>query len=610
MPTEARLTDIRLPDEFLQAGEAAWRAEVEKVLKGADFDKRLVKSTADGIAIKPLYSAGDEHPLSIPLRPVAEDVERPWEVRSVVDAADTAEANRQALQDLQGGAASILIRIDPAAEMGVGVGGQKDFDRILQGVFTELAPIALDAGYLGPLAADWLGEAAKSAPNAPLAFHMDPVSALLESGKSEGPIESHIIAAAETGARWAVPYARASLFLASGRTAHEAGGSEAQELALALSSGLVYAKALVRAGLPLSEALSRIVLGLSADETYFVSLAKLRAARLLWSRLTGALGAATRPVIEARSSRRMLSKLDPWVNLLRQTAAVFAAGLGGADQVLLEAFTAPLGRADDFARRQARNTQLILMEEANLGRVADPAAGSRFLDSLTDELARAAYAEFQRIESEGGLIESLRTGAFQTRVDQTRAARLRDIATRKTGLIGTSEFPILNQAAPAVAPTDPAAFAKPVPRTSMPGPDSIVRSLAPWRKSEPYEALRARADKLGSKASAILATLGGLKDYSARQGFSANALAAGGVSTTTLPVEAVSNTPLVVVCGSDDGYQALGVEAIRGLKSRGVLRVIVAGRPEESLKTAGADAFIYAGADLVSVLGDILEGIS
>jgi methylmalonyl-CoA mutase len=221
--------------------------------------------------------------------------------------------------------------------------------RVLDGVLLDVAPVALDAGFLGPKAADWLGAAAKGAPSAQLAFHLDPLSAFAETGVSPGPIEAHLISAATVAARLAEPYPKASLFLASGRTAHEAGGGEALELALAAAAALAYAKALTRAGLPVADAFERIVLGLTVDADYFLSLAKLRAARRVWARLAAACGAAAPARIEARSSGRMLTAADPWTNLIRLTAAAFAGAAGGADAIVLGAFTDALGAPTAFA---------------------------------------------------------------------------------------------------------------------------------------------------------------------------------------------------------------------------------------------------------------------
>ncbi len=606
-------TADRLANEFPPATRQDWLALVDGVLKGQSFERRLVRATGDGIPVQPLYTAENAGPSVGPLIG-ARDIDRPWDLRATIAHPSPTEAARQALQDLENGAASLLIRIDPTGTQGVAVADRNDLAGALSGVLLDLAPVALDAGFLGPQAADWLGELGKRSPQAPLAFHMDPLSAFAETGASPGPIESHLILAAETGVRWTAPYARASLFLATGRVVHEAGGSEGQELGFALATALAYAKALTRAGLSQTEAFQRIVLGASVDATYFNGIAKLRALRLLWGKLTTACGVEVPATIEARSSARMLSTLDPWVNLLRLTAAGFAAGVGGADAVILAPFTEPLGRPTDFARRQARNTQLVLMEEAHLGRVADPAAGAWYLETLTDQMARAGWTAFQAIEAAGGVIAALEKGQIQDAVAKVRSQRQQDTATRRSGLIGVTEFPILTDAPVELDTTDAAPFARPSPKVQLPGPAGRAAALAPWRAAEAFEALRHRAMARPAAPVALLATLGTARDHAARVGFTQNALAAGGLSVEIRPTSeiAAAGPAMAVLCGTDEAYQTEGEAAARALKAAGVRHLLVAGRPanQDTLRANGVDGFIYAGADLVQILSDCLEAFA
>ena len=286
---------------------------------------------------------------------------------------------------------------------------------------------------------------------------MDPVSAFAEAGGSPRSVEEHLSLAANTAARHAGAYPDATFFMASGRVAHEAGGSAAQELAFAASSVVAHAKAAVDAGMSVEAALRGTVVGLSVDAEYFDSLAKVRALRILWASVAKAFGLDIPANIEARSSRRMLAARDPWPNLLRLTAAGFAGAVGGADAVVLDGFTRASGRPDASARRQARNTQLVLMEEANLGRVDDPAAGSWFLDSRTHDLATAAWAEFQRIEREGGVVASLKGGAIQMRVAASRAGLQSAFDTGAKQIIGVTKFVDKDvRPAPVEASTTPA----------------------------------------------------------------------------------------------------------------------------------------------------------
>jgi methylmalonyl-CoA mutase len=336
--------------------------------------------------------------------------------------------------------------------------------------------VALDAGFEGVKAAEALSAAAKGSPRAKLAFHLDPISACAEAGGAPGDFAALMSQTARAAATHAATYPEATLFMASGRVAHEAGGSIAQELAFAASSAVAYVKAAVEAGLSAEAGLKGVVLGVAVDQTYFDSLAKIRALRLIWASVSKAFGAEVPAIIEARSSRRMLSARDPWPNMLRLTAAGFAGAVGGADAVVLDGFTRAAGLPDDFAKRQARNTQLILMEESNLGRVDDPASGSWYLDARTRELAEAAWAEFQIYEAEGGVIACLEGGVIQPRI-----ARARDMAEKalKDGaaqIVGVTKF------------VDPDVRSAPVtPAPAAPAVAGTFEALAPVRFAAAFE---------------------------------------------------------------------------------------------------------------------------
>ncbi len=604
---------ISLTAGFQPADEAAWRALVDKTLAGADFQKRLVSKTYDGIAIQPLYTAANAgKPLAEALRGrAAHDADRAWDIRALVDHPNPAEANTLALADLHGGASSLLVKIDPTGAHGVAVGSKADLAEALEGVLFDLAPVALDAGWLGVEAAGWLGEIAHAKTLRPhLALHMDPLSAFARAGASPGPIEGHVAAAAEA----ALAIDAKTAVLASGQAAHEAGGTDAQEIAVMAASGLAYVKAMVAAGADMDAALGKVALSLAADADYFAAIAKMRAARAVWARVAGALSSTAPTVrIEARSSRRMLSTLDPWVNMLRLTSAAFGASIGGAESIMLEPFTQPLGRATPFARRQSRNIQLVLMEEAHLGRVADPAGGAWYIETLTDQTARAAWAIFQSIEAQGGIISALTSGFVAQAAATAHAARAADIAKRKAGLVGVSEFPNLLEAPVEVDPVDPAPYAKAAPSPAQPGADSACPPLVASRVSSGFEALRARAKALPAAPTAYLATLGAPKDYTGRVGFARNVLAAGGIASELGEADAYDGAPLVVLCGSDALYAETGGDAARALKAKGAKRIYLAGRPgeqEAALTAAGVDGYLYAGADIEAALDTILNSLN
>jgi methylmalonyl-CoA mutase len=463
-----------LTGDFAPATEADWRALVDKTLGETPFAS-LEKTTAEGLPITPLYA-----PAVGPAAPArAVPAERAWEVATLTAHPDAARVNAEILADLRGGAAAVSLRIDPAGKAGVAIGSAAGLARALDEVILELAPVALDAGFLGPQAADWLSATAKASPNALLRFHLDPLSAYAEAGASPGPVEAHMISAANVGARLAQTYPLAQLFLASGRVVHEAGGGEALEVAFAASAAVAYAKALVRAGMPMENAFARMTLGLSADADYFLTIAKLRAARAVWARIAAACGAEPTARIEARSSRRMLTAKDAWTNMIRLTAAGFGAAVGGADTVILGHFTDALGLPTEFARRQSRNAQLVLMEEAHIGRVADPAAGSGYVEAMTDQIARAAWVEFQAMEAAGGAISALNSGHIGRQVAAAKIAR------PEPRIIGVTAFPPAKDTPVEVEIA--AARAVEAPSTKLPGPDGACEALKPMRIAEPFE---------------------------------------------------------------------------------------------------------------------------
>lgn len=451
-----------------------WRVLALRALKDRPLES-LIHLDADGLAVRPLYAAATGvTPLFVP-RPSHADG-RAWDLRAQVEADDPAEANRQMLAELEGGAASVILS-------GALLGDSAPLGRALDGVALELAPVGLDAGLAGPDAANALAVAAKGAPRAKLMFHMDPVSAFAAAGAAPRSMTEHLTLAANTAARHAGAYPEARFFLAAGRVVHEAGGSIAQELAFAAANAVALVEAAIAAGMSADKALRGTVLGVAVDQQYFDGLAKVRALRLMWRSICAAWGVEVEATIEARSSRRMLAARDPWPNLLRLTAAGFAGAVGGADAVVLDAFTRASGLPDDFARRQARNTQLVLMEEANLGRVDDPAAGSWYLDQRTRELAETAWSEFQWIQSEGGVVEVLRGDLIQPRVARARQGLEAALANGAAHLVGVTKF---------VDPEPRPAVATPRPPVLPESGGDACAPLTPIRFAAPFEEGAAR----------------------------------------------------------------------------------------------------------------------
>lgn len=457
---------------FPAASREAWRSLAERTLKGAPVET-LARRTLEGLVIQPLYER--------PAQCAAVDPPAPgWEVRARVSAQDPAAANAAALGELAQGADSLLVCLGDRNRQGEAAATPEAFARLMEGVVLDAAPVALDAGFRGVWAAEQLAGAAKGAPTARLAFHLDPLGAFSEAGASPEAIATMVADAARAAVGQAERYPLATFFLASGQPLHEAGGGEAAELAAAVGSAIAYAKAMEEAGLARAEGLGRIVIGLASDADVFLTIAKLRAARLLWGRVAAACGAMAPARIEARSSARMLTRADPWTNMIRLTAAAFGAAAGGADAIVLGAFTDALGPPSAFARRQSRNAQLVLREEAGLGRVADPAAGSGCVEALTDSLARAAWTRLQEIEAAGGMVEALEAGLLAQMAAGGRAELAERISKGDLRILGVTDHPPVEERP---VPLDPAMTspAPAGPKEPVPAPASSCPALTTVR---------------------------------------------------------------------------------------------------------------------------------
>lgn len=603
-----------LASEFAAATQADWMRLVEKVLKGGDFQRRLVSRTADGLAVKPLYLRCDL-PAALARAIDARRAGVAWDVCQPHIFSNPVEANAAILEDLEGGATSVLLRIAAGGQAGLPA-TQAALGTALKGVILDAAGIALEAREATPEAAKGLmalwdaAGIAKEARRA--AFNFDPLGTLAATGTLALPIEKALEQAAQlTSAATALPGVTA--LCADGRPYHEAGASEAQELAAALATLVAYLRACEAEGVAPADALGSISLGLAADADLFATIAKLRAARRLVLRVAEACGApaAGRAVpLAVTTSARMLAKRDPWVNILRTTSATAGAAFGGASSITVLPFTWALGAPDAFARRIARNTHLVLQEESSLAKVADPAGGSFYIEALSDDIAKAAWALFQEIESRGGIRAALEAGSVQATIAKTASERVQRIATGKEQVTGVSAFPRLGNDGVTVTPwPSPASLAK--------GPVSVA-PLVSIRLGQPFEDLRDAADafaaRTGKPPQVFLAALGDLATHSARSTWMRNFLAAGGImcvggegtsnSADVGRMFADSGAQIACLCSSDAVYAELGEAAASMLKTAGAQSVLLAGRPKDdaALKAAGVDLFVYAGVDAIEVL--------
>lgn len=550
---------MSLAGDFDLAGRDQWMALVEQVLRGAPFEKKLVDTTYDGLAIQPLYTAADHLgdttlPGVAPFTRGGRVVGGPWQVRQ---AHSSATGNEAVLADLRGGVGAIELHVDGSSSV-------DDLHSLLQGV-ADSVPVMLAPGSGATDALVGLWEQRGVTP------------AEAQGGFGADASDPGVAAAVTLS----LGYPNVAAAVVNGARLADQGASEAQELAGSLADGVAYLRACEQAGIDPGVAAAKLEFRYAAGVDQFLTMAKLRAARRLWARVTQACGIEPVPQRQhAVTAGTMMSRRDPWVNMIRTTVACFAAAVGGADAITVSPYDAAIGVPDPLGLRIARNTQLLLREESHIHQVIDPSGGSFYAESLTDALAATAWSLFQELEAGASLAD---------RIEAAHAARSRDVATRRLPLTGVSEFPDLDE-----------------PLVERP---SANRGPGLRRLAAPFEVLRDAADAAPSRPAAFLANLGPIAVHNARSTFAVNLLAAGGIGAFgndgfDTPEEAAaawaaSGSPIAVVCSSDAVYQEKAAAAVAALKETGCGYVLLAGRPDDQW---AADGYIYMGCDALAAL--------
>lgn len=660
MATEAEPT---LAGVFPPATESDWLALVDKVLKGGPRTK-LDSRTPDGIEISPLYtrdgSPGAADEAGLPGRaPFTRGTHQPgerdgaWGVRAPITPPDPQDANRILRRELERGATAIEVRFDAAfraavspadptfAELG-GVDGvmaptTDDLARVLEGVLFDVAGVHLRPGADFTRASMMLTEVWNRAGVDPAAvvggFGADPIGELAATGWLPQGIGAALIEVGELAAGTARRFPGVRAVSVDATPYVEAGAGETQELAAMLATGAAYLRAMSDAGMAVDDACGQIEVTLAADTDVFTTVAKLRAARRLWSTMCAACGASESAQalrLHVRTAERMMTRRDPWVNLLRVTAAAFAAGIGGADEVTTLAYDVQLGEPDDLGRRMARNTQLLLQEEANVGRVIDPAGGSWYVESLTGRIAEQAWARFGELEAAGGLPAALLDGSLGARIAEVRDARLAAVATRREPITGVSEFPDIAEAPSTQLAPDlrmlrsRAVVADAGGASGASGEPTRCEPLQRVRWAEEFEALRDASDSYlaasGTRPRVFLVNIGPVAAHTARATFAKNLFEAGGIEAVTSergattgfadPADAVADVVeadarLVCLCSSDGLYEQHAVGFAEALRDAGVSQLYLAGNPgdrRDAETAAGVTEFVHVGVDVLDVL--------
>lgn len=574
LPTPADDASVALADGAAPTQEQ-WEAIAAAVLRKSgrlttdDADARvwdkLTRTTLDGIAVTPLGTPAQVAELTTSGRP---DRAGEWHVTALVGEPDPAEAAAVIATDLDNGVTALWLRVGAA---GVPVAGLAE---ALAGVLLDVAPVTLEADDDTVAAAQAFVAAVPAGTTvaAGTVLGTDPWSRALRSSVTV----DHAGAAAELAAlASAAATVGARAVMIDATAAHDAGASDVQELGWSIAAGTAALRALVAEGRTVEEAAALIAFRYAASDEQFPTIAKLRAARRLWSRvleLSGAAEESRRQYQTVVTSRPMMSSFDPWVNMLRTCVAAFSAGVGGADAITVLPFDAPLGLPDAFSRRIARNTSALLLHESHLAKVTDPAGGSFAVEKLTDDLAVAGWSEFGVIEEAGGAAAALAEGSVAARIAAVVADREAQIARRKRPITGVSEFPNLAETLPERRPHPAGAW-----------------SVTPYGHA--FEALRRES----AVTPVFLATMGSIAAHTARATFVSNLFAAGGIDVVNPgrhdDVAAVlasyrgpdGGQPVVCLAGNDKDYAAWGADVVVALRDAGARWVILAGRAPDGV---------------------------
>jgi len=597
----------KLFEEFASPTRDEWVEATVKSLKGKPFEK-LIKSTYEGFDLQPMYRGEDiadiAHKDTLPgqypyVRGTQADgyQSQPWLIAQDLNISDLQAFNNALKHALASGQTAIYlektININTIERIEIAFA---DIDLTQHPIFVETD---MDATAIYNLLADYLDNDIHGAIGYDPLHHLakigvvstdsfDSMAKLTKLANQQSPdldtiaIHTHIY--------------------------HDAGANAAQELAIAMATGVTYISEMLDRGLDIDTIAQTIRFFVSIGENFFMEIAKVRAIKMMWAQIIREFGGdaeSQKIKLHASTGTRNKTRQDAHVNMLRVTTEAMAGAIGGVDSLTVAPFDSSFGKSDDFSRRIARNVQLILQEEVNLANVIDPAGGSWYVENLTNQLSQSAWEFFQQIEAQGGMISALKTDMIQEQIQAVADTRTKNIASRKDVLVGTNKYPDLNE----TLPEDQNIVQDNMLET---GNNMIkITSLQPIRLSDPFEQLRANADvhhqANGHLPQIFLANFGELSDYKARMEFTQgfyevggfDLISQGGYDTLESGIDAtlVSDAGAVVICSTDAKYAEVVPEFVQAIKAQKPdMIIILAGYPKDKLdeyKQVGVDDFIH-----------------
>lgn len=597
---------------FAAPSRQQWREKIEADLKGADYQKKMVWRTNEGFSMEPFYLKEDVERLAavnalpgeFPYVRGNKATDNTWHVRQDIRCTTAAEANAKALDILNKGVDSLGFII-PKAQVSAAY-----VDELLQGIYPECVELNFStctykSAELLRIVADWYRKQGADPTKVEGSISFDPLEKIAVKGKDTRDVLPRVKEMVEA----VKDFPKFHPIAVNAYKLTDAGAYSYQDLGYALAWGNEYMAALTEAGVSAEEAASRIRFNLGINGVYFMEIAKIRAARMLWAQIVAQYTACKESAkmhICARTTTFNQTVFDSYVNLLRSQTEAMSAALGGVDSIVVTPFDAPYEAPTEFAERMARNQQLLLKEECHFDRMVDVAGGSYFIEQLTADLATQAWKLFLAVEEEGGFLAAAQKGSIQETINRTNAARHADAGKRKEFLLGTNQFPNFTEKSEGKTPQEAfgaccgASAERPFP--AIQGP----------RLASDFERLRLAVEAAPKTPVAFMLTIGNLAMRQARAQFSCNFLAAAGYqvvdnlgfATVQEGVDKAleAGADIVVLCSSDDEYAEHAIPAYEYLQGRALF--IVAGAPAcaDELKAAGIENFIHMRSDQLQTL--------
>lgn len=618
---------VSLFHEFPPVSTPQWEEKIQQDLKGADYEKKLIWKTAEGFKVKPYYRAEDllnlkpmlsSLPGQFPFVRGTDAGPKDWLIAQDIEFADTIKANEAGRHAAERGANALIFNashIKSATEIKTITNGI-DLYRTFIGFNSAPSYTGL-IDYLKEALGDDLGKLTGM-------LDFDPLSYVLTNGNFYRTEEQDLAEGAEL-LRAAAGARDLKVISVNGQYFHNAGSTLTQELAFALAAGNEYLNWYTSNGFTARETASRMVFHFATGGNYFMEIAKLRAARLLWARITEQYDPASREAcrmfMHTTTASWNKTMYDPYVNMLRTTTEAMSAAIGQADIITVLPFDLTYQDPDEFSMRIARNQQIILKEESNLNKVADPAAGSYYIENLTASLAESAWKLFLEVEEKGGMLEAIKQGFIQDQVAHSARIKADDIANRRTLVLGTNQHPNTGENMLEKIQMEEDSFDETI--ESEPYRQPAFRTLEIFRASDAFEDLRLATEiweDAGNKRPAVfMLTIGNVAMRKARASFSAGFFGCAGYKIidnngfddTQQAIDAAltSDAEIIVICSSDEEYAEVVPVIARALKTADASKlVVVAGYPKEiaeQLKEAGVDEFIHVRSNALDTLTGI-----